>query len=129
MNSVTPQAFWQFHIFTDASEVLQTYLQTDTGTVQVTAILPAAFSEEQQMVLTSGSDARVEVWGLGLQVRHVCSSCHHKTPRHTSCGLGLEVVGHLIQQASEMTSGPIMVSMTSMYLGGRIRGRSFPHVA
>eukprot|EP00434_Breviolum_minutum_P007219 symbB.v1.2.006372.t1/scaffold371.1/size308833/19 len=69
--------------FSDTS-VLQTYLQTDTGTVQVTAILPAAFSEEQQMVLTSGSDARVEV------------------------------VGHLIQQASEMTSGPIMVSMTSM---------------
>lgn len=66
------------------TSVLQTFMQTDAGVVQITAVLPSAFPAEQQMVLTSGSDARVEV------------------------------VGHVIHQASELTSGPIMVSTTSM---------------
>lgn len=66
------------------TSVLQTFMQTDAGVVQITAILPSAFPAEQQMVLTSGADARVEV------------------------------VGHVIHQASELTSGPIMVSTTSM---------------
>lgn len=66
------------------TSVLQTFMQTDAGVVQITAVLPSAFPAEQQMVLTSGSDARVEV------------------------------LGHVIHQASEFTSGPIMVSTTSM---------------
>lgn len=44
-------------------EVLQTFMQTDAGVVQITAVLPSAFPAEQQMVLTSGSDARVEATG------------------------------------------------------------------
>ena len=39
-------------------------MQTDAGVVQITAVLPSAFPAEQQMVLTSGSDARVEATGL-----------------------------------------------------------------
>jgi hypothetical protein len=38
-------------------------MQTDAGVVQITAVLPSAFPAEQQMVLTSGSDARVEATG------------------------------------------------------------------
>lgn len=64
------------------SSVLQGYLQTDVGLVHITAFSPQQFSADEEMVLTSGSDIRVEV------------------------------VGHIIQQAAEMSPGPIMVSIT-----------------
>eukprot|EP00913_Durusdinium_trenchii_P030070 g28179.t1 len=60
------------------SSVLQGYLQTDVGLVHITAFSPQQFSADEEMVLTSGSDIRVEV------------------------------VGHIIQQAAEMSPGPIM---------------------
>lgn len=95
------------------------------------------------MVLTSGADARVEA-GWARASHKAAKNCNGDVVdlacvsgtislywtfhifvtefRVITCGLNSipvlsEVVGHVIKQASEMTAGPIMVSLTSMCLG------------
>eukprot|EP00438_Fugacium_kawagutii_P028774 Skav212380 [mRNA] locus=scaffold1983:230729:235905:- [translate_table: standard] len=66
-----------------AAEVLQTFQQTNAGMVQapvgpqagkVTAFLPSVFPAEQQMVLTSGADARVEALGRARALQDLAAT-------------------------------------------------------